>query len=73
MNQIYGFEGEVKFKLTDIHGVGKVFIVHGGFFNEVKFKLRETFMELVRFSIVHGGFLNVGEVGLSDIKAIDLF
>lgn len=30
-------------------------------------------MELVRFSIVHGGFLNVGGVGLSDIKAIDLF
>lgn len=64
MNKIYGFEGEVKSKLTDI------FVE---LFAEVFCCLPLAHLINNKIFVVHGGLFSVDGVKLSDIRAIDRF
>jgi serine/threonine-protein phosphatase 5 len=64
MNKIYGFEGEVKSKLSDI------FVE---LFVEVFCCLPLPHVINQKVSVCHGGLFSVDGVNLSDIKAIDRF
>lgn len=64
MNKIYGFEGEVKSKLSE------TFVE---LFAEVFCCLPLAHVLNEKIFVVHGGLFSVDGVKLSDIKAIDRF
>lgn len=64
MNKIYGFEGEVKSKLSD------TFVE---LFAEVFCCLPLAHVINEKVFVVHGGLFSVDGVKLSDIRAIDRF
>lgn len=64
MNKIYGFEGEVKSKLSD------TFVE---LFAEVFYCLPLAHVINKKVFVVHGGLFSVDGVNISDIRAIDRF